>query len=78
MEQGLAALWEKPTLEPVSSGWNGPYLYKNIPKDPWGSMYEYVAPGPNNLPYGIRSYGADGREGGENNDADIYSWGDGR
>jgi general secretion pathway protein G len=75
-EQGLAALWAKPTLEPVSDGWNGPYLYKDVPNDPWGNVYEYVTPGPNGLPYGVRSYGADGREGGENNDGDIYSWRD--
>jgi general secretion pathway protein G len=73
-EQGLAALWEIPVIEPVNIGWNGPYLYKNIPNDPWGNPYEYTIPGPNNLPYGIRSFGADGREGGERNDADISSW----
>ncbi|QQO10743.1 type II secretion system major pseudopilin GspG [Breznakiella homolactica] len=75
-EQGLAALWQKPSVEPSSANWSGPYMYKNVPKDPWGNDYEYLVPGQNNLPYSIRSFGADGREGGEKNDADITSWSD--
>jgi general secretion pathway protein G len=73
-EQGLAALWQKPTSEPVSPFWNGPYLLKAVPKDPWGNDYEYKVPGQNGLPYSIRSFGSDGREGGEGKDADITSW----
>ncbi len=73
-EQGLAAMWEKPSLEPVDPGWNGPYVNKPIPKDPWGNSYEYMVPGNSGLPFGIRSFGGDGKEGGENNDADISSW----
>ncbi|GHT54533.1 type II secretion system protein GspG [Spirochaetia bacterium] len=75
-EQGLDALWQKPTVQPVSDNWSGPYMYKNTPNDPWGNPYEYSVPGQNGLPYGIRSFGADGREGGEKNDADISSWAD--
>ncbi|MCL2128895.1 MAG: type II secretion system major pseudopilin GspG [Treponema sp.] len=74
LEQGLSALWEKPSIQPISSNWTGPYLYKPIPKDPWGTPYDYTVPGPNSLPYGIRSFGADGREGGGGKDADITSW----
>jgi general secretion pathway protein G len=74
--QGLQALWEKPVLEPVPSDWSGPYLTKAVPKDPWGHEYEYVVPGPSGLPFGIRSFGADGGEGGEGNDKDIVSWAD--
>ncbi len=73
-EQGLEALWEKPVLEPVPAGWSGPYLDKAAPKDPWGRAYEYSFPGPNNLPFGIRSLGADGAEGGDAGDRDIRSW----
>ena len=73
-EQGLAALWEKPLLEPVPAAWNGPYLNKRLPADPWGHAYEYTTPGPNGLPFGLRSFGADGAEGGEGNDADVTSW----
>jgi general secretion pathway protein G len=73
-DQSLDALWQKPVLEPVPSGWNGPYVNKSIPKDPWGNAYEYTVPGPNGLPFGIRSFGADGTEGGEGNAKDISSW----
>ena len=73
-EQGLSALWQKPTVEPVSPFWNGPYLLKPVPKDPWGNDYEFGVPGQHGLPYSIRSFGADGREGGEGKDADITSW----
>lgn len=75
-EQGLDALWIKPILEPVPSGWNGPYVTKKITSDPWGHPYEMLVPGPNGLPFGIRSFGADGKEGGEGNDKDITSWED--
>lgn len=73
-EQGLNALWEKPTSAPEPAGWNGPYLTKPVPKDPWGAEYQYTVPGSSGLPYGVMSYGKDGTEGGENNDADITSW----
>ncbi|GHT79597.1 type II secretion system protein GspG [Spirochaetia bacterium] len=72
--QGLSALWEKPHIGTVSQFWNGPYVNKPIPKDPWGNDYEYRQPGYNNTQYGIRSFGGDGMEGGVNNDADISSW----
>ncbi len=75
-DQGLQALWEKPVLEPVPDGWNGPYLNKKVPKDPWGNEYEYKSPGPYGLPFGIRSFGSDGMEGGEGNDKDVVSWED--
>lgn len=70
-DQGLAALWEKPSGD--SSGWNGPYVSKPVPKDPWGNEYTYSTPGDNGLPFKIVSLGGDGKEGGEGNDADIVS-----
>lgn len=73
-EQGLMALWEKPVLYPVPSGWDGPYLDTELPRDPWGNEYQYKVPGPNNLPYEIYSYGSDGEKGGDGKAADIYSW----
>jgi general secretion pathway protein G len=73
-EQGLQALWEKPVLEPAPETWEGPYLTKVVPKDPWGRAYEYSTPGPHGLPFGIRCLGADGMEGGEGNDGDLDSW----
>jgi general secretion pathway protein G len=72
--QGLSALWEKPILAPVPSNWNGPYVDRRIPKDPWNNDYLYRNPGENNLPFSIMSYGADGKAGGEGANADIYSW----
>jgi len=73
-EQGLDSLWEKPILEPVPKDWDGPYLKKNLAKDPWDNDYEYTVPGPNGLPYGISSLGSDGTPGGEGDDRDINSW----
>ncbi len=69
-QEGLKALRAKPeNLEK----WNGPYLKKEIPDDPWGAFYVYRAPGRSGG-YEIASYGADGREGGEGENADINSW----
>lgn len=42
--------------------------------DPWGNPYGYNSPGPDGEPFEVFTYGADGREGGEDRDADIYSW----
>lgn len=73
-EQGLDALWEKP--ENGVNNWDGPYLLKRVPDDPWGNPYIYRVPGSHGFPYEIISYGSDGQEGGEGNDADIASWGE--
>lgn len=73
-EQGLGALRKKPETSPTSDNWSGPYIYKDAPKDPWGNEYEYMSPAPDGSPYGIRSFGADGIEGGEDKNADIKSW----
>ncbi|MDR1748228.1 MAG: type II secretion system major pseudopilin GspG [Spirochaetaceae bacterium] len=73
-EQGLDALRTKPLIEPVSPSWNGPYLYKAVPRDPWGNPYIYTIPGIDGNPYGIKSFGRDKKEGGEDVDADISSW----
>ncbi|WP_411359078.1 type II secretion system major pseudopilin GspG [Pseudidiomarina salilacus] len=51
--------------------WAGPYLPKDVPLDPWGNPYEYRMPGDEGKPFTLMSYGADGREGGEENNADI-------
>ncbi len=73
-EQGLDSLFTKPPLEPVPAGWAGPYVEKKVTTDPWGHPYEYTVPGPSGLPFGIRTLGADSKEGGEGNDKDISSW----
>jgi general secretion pathway protein G len=47
---------------------------KRLPKDPWGNPYRYAAPGRDGRAFDIYSYGADGREGGTGQDADIGNW----
>jgi general secretion pathway protein G len=47
---------------------------KRLPKDPWGNAYHYAQPGRDGREFDIYSYGADGREGGEGQDADIGNW----
>jgi len=69
-QQGLAALRQSISNAP---DWNGPYLKKDIPKDPWNHSYQYLSPGKHG-PYDIISLGADGKEGGEGENADIVSW----
>lgn len=71
---GLDALWKKPDSGVPADSWNGPYINKPVPRDPWDNEYEYIIPGYNDMPYGIRSFGRDGKEGGTGNDADICSW----
>ncbi len=68
----LKALREKP--QPPGK-WEGPYLPKEIPLDPWGNAYEYKTPGDHGA-YDIISYGADGIPGGEEENQDIVSWKD--
>ena len=70
-EQGLQALRTAPAG--LESKWDGPYLPKDIPLDPWGKPYVYRYPGEHG-DYDILSYGADGSPGGEGTDMDIVSW----
>tara|TARA_R110000772_G_scaffold154487_1_gene265501 strand:+ start:4822 stop:5217 length:396 start_codon:yes stop_codon:yes gene_type:complete len=51
--------------------WDGPYLPKEIPLDPWGNPYVYSTPGEDGAPYKIMSYAADGQPGGTENNEDI-------
>ncbi|MFB3817994.1 MAG: type II secretion system major pseudopilin GspG [Candidatus Methylomirabilales bacterium] len=68
-EAGLKALQANPGVE----NWDGPYLKKEIPADPWGRGYVYKAPGEHGE-YDLVSLGADGAVGGEGEDADVVSW----
>ncbi len=70
-DEGLAILFHRPTEEPLKSLWQGPYLDEEIPLDPWGNPYQYRIPGLEGYPFALFSTGADGRSGGEGNDADI-------
>lgn len=72
-EQGLQALITKPTSGPAANGWKtGGYVDK-LPKDPWGSPYQYLSPGIKGE-VDVFSLGADGQSGGVEKDADIGSW----
>jgi general secretion pathway protein G len=72
-EQGLNALIAKPQSGPPANGWKqGGYL-ERLPKDPWGTAYQYLSPGVHGE-VDVFSYGADGQPGGAGNDADIGSW----
>ncbi len=69
-EQGLDALVHRPTIGDIPRNWKeGGYLSR-VPEDPWGNEYQYISPGSDN-PYDLMSYGADGEEGGDGNEADI-------
>jgi general secretion pathway protein G len=70
-EQGLVALRVRPG---DMEQWAGPYMPKDIPKDPWGHDYVYKFPGDHGDEPEIVSFGADGQPGGEGINADILSW----
>lgn len=67
-EEGLAALRVKPAEG--AEKWNGPYLEKDVPLDPWGHAYQYRNPG-TRREIDIVSLGKDGQPGGSGGNADI-------
>ena len=69
-EEGLAALMTAPPS--AGAKWNGPYLKKAIPPDPWGNPYQYRSPGAS-ADYEVLSLGKDGQPGGTGDNADITS-----
>lgn len=69
-EQGLRALLDKPGDE---ARWDGPYLKKGLPPDPWGRAYVYKSPGEHG-DFDLYSLGKDGQPGGSDEAADITSW----
>lgn len=69
-EQGLSALFERPANE---AKWDGPYLAKAVPPDPWGKPYVYKQPGEHGE-YDLLSLGSDGQAGGSGEAADVVSW----
>ena len=80
LETSLATYWldmgEYPTkLDDLFSsslaGWDGPYLPKAVPNDPWSNPYSYQSPGPDGEPFVLMSFGKDGRPGGEDDAGDI-------
>ena len=73
-QEGLQALQQSPGNAP---GWEGPYLKKDIPRDPWGNPYQYKSPGEHGE-YDIASLGSDSAAGGEGEARDVTSWGEGK
>jgi general secretion pathway protein G len=69
-EQGLNALLQRPQNE---AKWNGPYLQKAVPLDPWGKPYQYKSPGERGE-FDLWSFGKDGQPGGSGENADVTSW----
>lgn len=69
-EQGLAALVSRPANE---ARWDGPYLKKDVPPDPWGNPYVYKQPGEHG-DFDLLSLGKDGQSGGTAEAADITNW----
>lgn len=69
-EEGIGALMAAPAA--AGAKWNGPYLKKGVPADPWGNPYQYRAPGAK-AEYEIVSLGKDGQPGGAGENADIVT-----
>ena len=74
-DQGLRALVQQPADPSIRNWRQGGYLSQGNLKDPWGNDYQYIFPGTHGgKDYDLYSFGADGQEGGEGNDADIGNW----
>jgi general secretion pathway protein G len=69
-EEGLAALVARPGTE---ARWDGPYLKKGVPLDPWGQPYIFKHPGEHGE-FDLISYGKDGQPGGTGEATDITNW----
>lgn len=72
-EQGLEALVQKPSGDPPARNWKTGGYIERLPKDPWGSPYQYLSPG-EQLEFDLWSFGTDGQTGGEDAAADIGNW----
>lgn len=68
-QEGLGAL----VTNPGGQSWEGPYLKKGLPNDPWGKAYQYQSPGSHGE-FDLYSFGRDGTPGGEGEDKDVTSW----
>lgn len=69
--EGLSLLTTKPGDAEAARGWAGPYLDEAVPQDPWGQPYQYSPQSSGDNPFSLYSLGADGKPGGEGQDADI-------
>ena len=74
-EQGLEALVEKPTIDPIPTNWKKSGYLDDLPLDPWGRPYLYLSPAEfGDGDFDIYTLGADGVTGGEDQNADIGNW----
>ena len=73
MGEGLAALKNPPANLALPQNYRAGGYVKDLPNDPWGHPFQYQIPGRNGAAFEIFSLGADGKPGGEGNDADIYA-----
>ncbi|WP_211444742.1 type II secretion system major pseudopilin GspG [Collimonas humicola] len=69
-DEGLDSLFVKPGNE---EKWQGPYLKKAVPMDPWGRPYIYKSPGDHGE-LDLSTLGADGQPGGTGENADVGNW----
>ena len=69
-EESLSALVTRPSDSVKDGKWNGPYLEKTPPNDPWGKPYQYRSPGTKG-DFDLLSYGKDGQPGGTGDAADV-------
>lgn len=70
-QENLDALERRPGS---ADRWDGPYLKKSVPMDPWGRRYVYASPGNSGRPYDLYTLGADGAMGGDGPNRDVTSW----
>lgn len=70
-DQGLRALVERPSSPPEPRNWKSGGYVRSLPTDPWGNDYQYRAPDNQGERVRIYTYGADGRPGGEGENAEI-------
>ncbi len=73
-DQGLKALIQQPADPNIRNWRKGGYIQDGSLKDPWGNDYQYTYPGTHGHEYDLYSFGADGQEGGEGEDADVGNW----
>jgi general secretion pathway protein G len=70
---GLQALVQRPN-DPTVRNWREGGYIRRVSADPWGNPYQFIFPGQRGLDYDLYSFGADGQEGGEGENADIGNW----
>ena len=70
-EEGLRLLVQPPADSRLSQRWKGPYLEDGLPEDPWGNAYQYSPQPAGMYSFTLYSFGADGKDGGTDYDADV-------